>query len=112
MKKICDKIPEVLTGLNLETTGYHRKCYQKFTKNLDRFDIVSDTNVQQMKDQISRSPRRPQLIPTNAFPLECIFCENLELKLNRKTERCVQFTVFRDVNKEPFGKTLKIAHNI
>ena len=65
-----------------------------------------------MKDQISRSPRRPQLTPTNAFPLECIFCENLELKLNRKTERCVQFTVFRYVNKEPFGKTLKIAHNI
>ena len=112
MKKICDKIPEVLTSLNLETTGYHRKCYQKFTKNLDRFDIVSDTNVQHMKDQISRSLRRPQLSPTNAFPLEGIFCENLKLKLNRKTERCVQFTVFRDVNKEPFGKTLKIAHNI
>ena len=112
MKKIFDKIPEVLTGLNLETTGYHRKCYQKFTENLDRFDIVSDTNVQQMKDQISRSPRRPQLSPTNAYPLECIFCKNVELKLNRKTERCVQFTVFRDVNKEPFGKTLKIAHNI
>ena len=37
-----------------------------------------------MKDQISRSPQRPQLTPTNAFPLECIFCENLELKLNRK----------------------------
>ena len=70
MKKICDKIPEVPTGLNLETTGYHRKRYQKFTKNLDRFDIVSDTNVQQMKDQISRSTRRPQLTPTNAFPLE------------------------------------------
>ena len=65
-----------------------------------------------MKDQVSRSPRRPQLSPTNAFALECIICENLELKLNRKTERCVQFTVFRDVNKEPFGKTLKIAHNI
>ena len=32
MKKICDEIPEVLTGLNLETTGYHRKCYQNFTK--------------------------------------------------------------------------------
>ena len=112
MKKICDKIPEVLTGLNLETTGYHRKCYQKFTKNLDRFDIVSDTNVEQMKYQISRSPRRPQLSPTNAFPLECIFCENLELKLNRKTERCVQFTVFRDVNRSQRGKTLKIAHNI
>ena len=60
-----------------------------------------------MKDQISRSPRRPQLTPTNAFPLECIFCENLELKLNRKTERCVQFTVFRDVNKEPFGKNIE-----
>ena len=70
MKKICDKILKVLTGLNLETTGYHRKCYQKFTKNFDRFHIVSDTNVQQMIDQISRSPRRPQLTPTNAFPLK------------------------------------------
>ena len=107
MKKICDQIPEVLTGLNLETTGYHRKCYQRFTKNLDRFDIVSDTNTQQIKKQVSRSPRRPQLSRTNVFPLECIFCENLELKLNRKTERCVQFTVFRDVNKEPTWKNIQ-----
>ena len=60
-----------------------------------------------MKDQMSRSPRRPQLTPTNAFSLECIFCENLELKLNRKTERCVQFTVFRDVNKEPTWKNIE-----
>ena len=74
---------------------------------MDRFDIVTDTNVQQMKYQISRSPRRSQLSPTNVFPLECIFCENLELKLNQKTERCVQFTVFRDVNTEPTWKNIE-----
>ena len=60
-----------------------------------------------MKDQISRSPRKPQLSLTNAFPLECIFCKNLEFKLNRKTEQCVQFTVFRDVNKEPTWKNIE-----
>ena len=59
-----------------------------------------------MKYQISRSPRRPKLSPTNVFPLECIFCEHLELKLNRKTDRCVQFAVFRDVNKEPTWKNI------
>ena len=57
-----------------------------------------------MKYQISRSPRRSQLSPTNVFPLECIFCKKLELKLNRKTDRCVQYTVFRDVNAEPTWK--------
>ena len=39
--------------------------------------------------------------------MECIFCENLELKLNRNTERGVQFTVFRDVNKEPTWKNIE-----
>ena len=34
MKDICDQIPLTLAGLSLNTTGYHRKCYQKFTKNL------------------------------------------------------------------------------
>ena len=36
MKPVCDLIPNSLDGLDLETNGWHRKCYQAFTKNLDR----------------------------------------------------------------------------
>ena len=29
MKNVCDMLPETLDGLDLETTGYHRRCYQE-----------------------------------------------------------------------------------
>ena len=34
MTAACDLIPESLDGADLETTGYHRQCYQCFTANL------------------------------------------------------------------------------
>ena len=36
MEDVCIQIPENLEGANLEAIGYHRGCYQKFTKNKDR----------------------------------------------------------------------------
>ena len=35
MKEVCDLIPDSVDGLDLELTGWHRKFYQSFTKNLD-----------------------------------------------------------------------------
>ena len=34
MKEVCDLLPECVDNINLETTGWHRGCYQAFTKNL------------------------------------------------------------------------------
>ena len=36
MEDVCSKIPDTLTDVNLEEVGYHRGCYQNFTRNLDR----------------------------------------------------------------------------
>jgi len=36
MENVCNLIPETLEGVDLESIGYHRQCYQLFTKNQDR----------------------------------------------------------------------------
>ena len=36
MQDVCELIPQTVDGLDTEKTGWHRKCYQQFTKNLDR----------------------------------------------------------------------------
>ena len=40
MKDVCDMLPKTLDGLDLETTGYHRRCYQEFTAHLDRLQVA------------------------------------------------------------------------
>ena len=42
MKEVHDFIRDSVDGLDLELTGWHRKCYQSFTKNLDclKFSII------------------------------------------------------------------------
>ena len=35
MKNVCDMLPENLDGLDSDTTGYHKRCYQNFTTHLD-----------------------------------------------------------------------------
>ena len=59
MKSICDQIPSSLDNIDLEEVGYHRNCYQNFTKNLDRLHCnkpnASSTNTEEM---VMRSPRK------------------------------------------------------
>ena len=38
MEDVCNQIPEGLAGAYLEAIGYHRGCYQMFTKNQDHFN--------------------------------------------------------------------------
>ena len=57
MEVVCNNIPESLTGLDLDVTGYHRGCYQKFTKNLDRLKCGLPD------DQLS-TPRSPRKLPS------------------------------------------------
>ena len=89
MEVVCNNIPESLTGLDLDVTGYHRGCYQKFTKNLDRLKCGLPD------DQLStpRSPRKlPSISTRTHFPPACIFCDKVEKKVSWKTERCIKFS--------------------
>lgn len=97
MENVCNQIPENLEGVNLEAVGYHRGCYQQFTKNLDR--LKGNTPAQ----ETTSKPRSPRLKTTTMqkFPETCIFCEKLERKTpggkaTRTTERCILFAVFKD----------------
>lgn len=98
MEDVCNQIPEIVDGAVLKAIGYHRGCYQKFTKNLDRLKSNVTSNDEAIT---SRSPRKPP--SSKLFPPECIFCEKLELKLSRKTERCITFSIFdkEGATKEP-----------
>ena len=106
MEDVCNNIPESLTDADLEVVGYHRGCYQNFTKNQDRlkFCVRSDEVA-----STSRSHRKPSSSSTaiQLFPPECIFCGRREMKRSGKTERCIKFPVFKCTDgalKEPTWK--------
>ena len=87
MKNVCDMLPETLDGLDLDTTGYHRRCYQEFTTHLDRLQIASANASTSEKHH---SPHKkisvgasPVTFPTD----ECTFCEKNDIKVNGKTQR-------------------------
>ena len=72
MEDICRLIPESLANVNIKEVGYHRGCYQNFTKNLDR--LRSDTST--VENKLTRSLRKPSASnDPGKFPTECIFCE-------------------------------------
>jgi len=108
MEDVCISIPESLAGADLEAIGYHRGCYQNFTKNLDRLKGRIETITEA---STSRSPRKPRSSSAiKLFPPECIFCEKLELKVSGKTERCIKFPVFKSKDgalKEPTWKQIE-----
>ena len=109
MQSICDQIPTTLPA-DLENTGYHHQCYQRFTGNLihleDGTTPVSATTPQRRQStRKSSSPGSKRHI----FAPDCIFCEKLETKCgDRKTERADDFPSWR--NKEnAFGLELETA---
>ena len=109
MEDICSLIPESLANVNIKEVGYHRSCYQNFTKNLDR--LMSDTSTVK-NTKLTRSPRKPSAsIDPGKFPTECIFCEKQTTrKSHGKKEQCVTFAVFKDnrgVTLEPTWKQIE-----
>ena len=92
MKDVCNQILKILTSANLEAIGYHRGCYQKFTKNQDRLKCSVTPND---RGWAIRSSRKSSSSAIRLFPPKCIFCEKLELKLSGKTERCIKFPMFK-----------------
>ncbi|KAG1653515.1 hypothetical protein GQR58_025525 [Nymphon striatum] len=91
MEAVCRLIPDNLDDVDLERTGYHRGCYQAFTKHQNRLKCF----VPDDEPSTIRSPRKSSTSSKNIFPPECIFCEKLETKVSGRTERCVQFASFK-----------------
>ena len=70
MKEVCDLILDSSDGPDLELIGWHRKCNQSFTKNLDHLKSSKNYCTSELQRQ---SPRKPNsstfLIPKK----ECLF---------------------------------------
>ena len=77
MKDVCDKIPDSIDGLDLETHGYHRACYTKFVSKIDRCKHGKKTSTKPV--QKTPSPRK-KLPKQTKFPKECIICGKLTKK--------------------------------
>ena len=88
MKAACDSLPNNLDGIDLDCTGYHRHCYQRFTSNLRRLKNSPKNDASTSKP---RSPRKRKSLEGSSrlFPRECIFCDKLEIQVGRKTERTI-----------------------
>ena len=99
MQDVCDLIPETVDGLDTKKTGWHRKCYQRFTKNLDRLKpavmspLASPVSSLEPWSSSAVSPRSPRkrvaktvseestvLLPGD----QCLFCDKKTIKKRGK----------------------------
>ena len=91
MSYVCNHIPVNLDDLDLSMTGYHRICYQKFTKNLDRLQCnkasSSTTCSEVTRQNLSRKSHHLDRI----FPIECILCEKVRKKGDDKLKEFSSF---------------------
>ena len=89
----CRQLPQSLDQVDLETTGYHRQCYARFTKNLNRLRQPSDEACASTSTAPSKhhSPRKRTSDGEVLFPPECIFCEKVEIKTHGTTESPKEF---------------------
>ena len=70
MKEVCDLIPDSVDGLDLELTGWDRKCYQSFTKNLDHLKSSISYCIPELQ---RRSPRKSTPSTFLFLKNECLF---------------------------------------
>lgn len=93
MQPVCDQIPTTLPD-DLESVGYHRQCYVRFTANLHW--LGDDTEPEASTSQRHLSPRKSSSAGP-IFPPECIFCGKPEIKDgDRKTERAENFSSYKN----------------
>ena len=90
MQSICDQIPDTLPD-DLTSVGYHRKCYQRFTGNLN---LLRDD----AKPEASSSHHSPHKSCAgqstgHIIPPYCIFCDKVQIKTGYpNTERAEPFS--------------------
>lgn len=74
MQTVCNLIPTTLPE-DLDSIGYHRQCYQRFTSNLNRLKENENdySNSSSLEQQLRLSRSLSSAGPP--FPPECIFCQ-------------------------------------
>ena len=93
MENVCSLIPETLEGIDLDVIGYHRQCYQQFTKNQDKLKQLNNPESSLSNSQYSPRTKSAQKEAKTLFPPECIYCDKIEIKTAGKTERPTKFTL-------------------
>ena len=68
MASVCLQIPETLSTHH----GYHTNCAKRFTVNLKRLRVQSETSDNE--DSAAQSGRSPRKRASILFPPECIYC--------------------------------------
>ena len=101
MLDVCDLIPETVDGLDTKKTSWHRKCYQRFTKNLDRLKpavmspLASSVSSLEHCSSSAVSPRSPRKRLAKSalkestvllLPDQSLFCDKKTIKKRGKKE--------------------------
>ena len=101
MQDVCDLIPETVDGLDTKKTGWHRKCYQRFTKNLDRLKpavmspLASPVSSLEPCSSSAVSPHSPRKCVAKSVseesnvllpPDQCLFYDKKTIKKRGKKE--------------------------
>ena len=70
MEDMCKLIPDSLSDVDLENTGWHRGCHQRFAMNLNRLQLESQAKLEDAQSSSSCYPRkrRPEEGNELAFP--------------------------------------------
>lgn len=86
MAEVCQRIPEEIQGHH----GYHRACYQKFTKNLDR---LVPPEERPSSSSSHRHSSRKKSVENIIFEPDCIFCNKVgKIHVTRAGVRTTQGT--------------------
>ena len=67
--EVCEKVPDTLH----ESDGYHRQCYRKFSRHLDRLAVSSNDTSEDLESK-KPIPRNIQSGDKIKFTKTCIFC--------------------------------------
>ncbi|KAG1672173.1 hypothetical protein GQR58_016074 [Nymphon striatum] len=91
MEAVCRLIPDNLDDVDLERTGYHRGCYQAFTKHQNRLKCVLPDDEPQLFDPlVNHQPLPRTFFHQNVFSVKSLrqkFLEGLNVvSTNRSIE--------------------------
>ena len=78
MEDVCKLIPDSLSDVDLENTGWHRGCHQRFTMKLNRLQSESQATLEDAQHSSSRPPRKRRSKEGNKFIFShgiCLFCD-------------------------------------
>lgn len=73
MEEVSQNLLSGLASFKEDTHGYHRDCYVRFTRNIDRLKSAGDDESKQASSTILKRPKRNSA-DRIIFTKDCIFC--------------------------------------